>query len=390
MKTKIRKSIAFIILILTIFSTFSNIVLATEITSAEIKDGGDCGFHLQFWDTKQNAWSYIQTYFVSYTENGVEYPAYCLDVNLPGVGGDHGEYGVDISSVIDDVRLWRVAINSYPYQTPQSMGLENKFDAFVATKQAIYSILYGYDVESHFRGGDSRGVAIKNAMLRLVDIGRNGTQTPTNTNVQVNKIDGFYEDGNYYSQKYNIDSPVETSEYTIISTAGLPEGSKITDLSGNEKTTFVANEVFKVQVPKDKLSSDINVIINVKAKCKTYPVFYGKSKILGRQDYLLTYDPFGDVFGRANLDIQTNKASIKINKTDDETNEPIEGVTFQLSKEDGTVVANSTTNKMGVATFPDLYQGNYKLNEISTNPRYILNDRTFDVNVELDLCDSVK
>lgn len=53
MKVKMKKSIALIMLLLTIFSAFSNIVFAeTEITSAHLQDRGDCGYHLQFWDTK--------------------------------------------------------------------------------------------------------------------------------------------------------------------------------------------------------------------------------------------------------------------------------------------------------------------------------------------------
>ena len=54
-------------------------------------------------------------------------------------------------------------------------------------------------------------------------------------------------------------------------------------------------------------------------------------------------------------------------KNDVDTNQPIEGVTFQLTKKDGTVIANSTTNKNGEASFSNLYQGNYLLKEISTN-----------------------
>ena len=280
------------------------------------------------------------------------------------------------------MRLWRVAINGYPYQTPEAMGVADKYDAFVATKQAIYSIIYGTDANTYYNGGDARGVAIKNAIVRLVDIGRNGSQTPANTDVEVKKVDGFYEDGNFYSQNYRINAPVETSQYTITNTAGLPEGSKITDLSGNEKNTFGGNETFKVQIPKEKLNSDINCVINVKAKCKTYPVFYGKTTIAGTQDYLVTYDPFGDSVGRANMDIKTNTGIIQINKTDSETSQPIEGVTFQLTKEDGTVVANATTNSSGIAIFSGLYQNNYKLVEVSTNNNYVINKTIFDVNVE--------
>lgn len=98
----------------------------------------------------------------------------------------------------------------------------------------------------------------------------------------------------------------------------------------------------------------------------------------------MTYDPFGDVAGRADLNVKTNTGKIKIIKNDEDTNEPIQGVTFQLSKQDGTVIANATTNENGEATFPSLYQGNYILKEIATNDNYILSNAEFDVNVEFN------
>ena len=381
MKVKVKKFIAFLMLILTIFSVFSNTVFATEISSADLKYKGDCGYHLQYWD--KDHWSYIITSFVTYSENGKEYPAYCLNRELPGVGTEGTpDYSVNINSIIEDERLWRTVINGYPYQTPASMGVENEYDAFVATKQAIYSVIYGTDVESYYRGGDSRGVAIKNAIARLVDIGRNGTQTRYNTDVEVNKTGGFYEDGEYYSQNYNVNAPVEISQYTIINTAGMPDGARITDLSGNEKITFSGNETFKVMIPKAQLTKDINVTVSVKAKCKVYPVFYGATTIPGTQNYLVTYDPFGDVAGRANMNVATNTGKIEIVKTDDETFKPIEGVTFGLYKKDGTEVARATTNSEGVAVFQGLYQNDYVLKELETNKDYVLSKVEFDVNVE--------
>ncbi len=376
-----KKGIALLLLVLSLFSVFSNVFAATPISSALIKNGGDCGYHLQFWDTKQNAWSYIITTYVYYEEGGKQYPAYCLQSNLPGVG-QSSEYNVSVDDIINDVRLWRVAINGYPYQSPQSMGLENQYDAFVATKQAIYRVLDGRDPNTFYNGADARGQAIKNAIINLVNIGRNGTQTPVNTDVTTNKIGEFVEDGDYYSQEYSISSPVETSEYTITATNGLPNGSQITNMSNNVQSTFSGSEHFKVRIPKTSLSSDINVTIVLQAKCKTYPVFYGKTTVPGTQDYLLTFDPFGDVAGRADLNIKTNTGKIKIVKNDEDTNQPISGVTFQLLTKDGTVIANATTNERGEITFPNLYQNNYQLKEISTNDNYILNEMTFDVNVE--------
>lgn len=283
---------------------------------------------------------------------------------------------------MDDVRIWRVAINGYPYRSPEELGVYDKFDAFVATKQAIYSIIYGTDATTYYKGGDARGEAIKNVVVKLVDIGRNGSQTPVNTNITVEKVNSFYEDGIYYSQEYRINTPVETSQYTITQVSGIPEGAKITDLAGNEKTTFSGTENFKVQIPKDKLSSDINITINVKGKSKTYPVFYGATRIPGTQDYLVTYDAFGDTTGKTDLNIKTNTGKVQVIKTDDETFKPIENVTFGLYKKDGTEVARATTNSKGIVEFKNLYQNSYVLKELSTNNNYILSKVEFDVNVE--------
>ena len=380
-----KKCVALLLILLAILPTFSNYALAaTEISSALVKNGGDCGYHLQFFDTKQNAWSYIITHYAYYEHDGKQYPAYCLDKDSPGVGTPEAgnQYTVNVNDVINDVRIWRIAINSYPYQTPESLGVENYLDAFVATKQAIYCIIYNREPSTYFKGGDARGEAIKNAIVRLVDIGRNGSQTPVNTDITTNKIGTFKEDGEYYSQEYSVNSPVETSQYIIKNTNGLPNGSKITNMSNNEQNTFSGNEHFKVRVPKSQITTNLDITILLQAKCKNYPVFYGKSTVPGTQDYLLTFDPFGDITGVAKLNVKVNTGKIKIVKNDMDTNKPIEGVTFQLSKKDGTVIANSTTNSNGESTFTNLYPGSYVLKEISTNANYILNEKAFDINVE--------
>ena len=157
----------------------------------------------------------------------------------------------------------------------------------------------------------------------------------------------------------------------------MPSGAIITDVNGTQKATFTGSENFKVKIPISQMNKDINIVLRIRGKADTYPVFYGKTRIAGTQDYALAFDPLGDVYGVTNLDIQTNTGKLQINKTDDETGNPISGITFQLTKQDGTVVANATTNDKGIATFSGLYQGDYKLKEISTNEKYILNTSTY-------------
>ena len=391
MKNKIiKRFVAITMILITLISTFSNVVFATEINSAHLQNKGDVEYHLQYWNESKNAWYYIITTFVTYTENGKEYPAYCVNKEYPGVG-EESDYSVDVNAsvtdVLGDVRIWRTIINGYPYKSASELGVANDLEAFQATKQAVYCILYNYDPATRYRGSeqgaDARGSAIKNAIVKMVNEGRYGSQTPAEPDITLRKSGELYEDGNYYTQKVNVSSKVEMANYYITSVNNLPSGTIITNSNGNQTNSFNGNESMYVKIPKSQMGQDINnAVINVQGKVKTYPVFYGKTRKQGTQNYALTFDPFGDGVGRIVLNAKTNTGKIQINKTDSETSQPISGVTFQLRNEDGSVVANATTNENGIANFTGLYQRNYKLVELSTNQNYVLNKATFDVNVE--------
>lgn len=377
---KIKRIIAVVILVILLLSSVQNVAQAVTLKQdVNIYQIGKCDYTLQY-KRPDGVWSYITCTYVVYQENGKTYPAYCLNRELDGVG-EIDNYDVNLEKLIDDVRLWRVAINGFPYKSAAELGVYNDYDAFLATKQAIYSILYDWDVETRFRGGNERGVKVHEAMKKMVYEGRYGTYTPQSANVKVDKTGELKDEGDYYSQEYTVSSLVEMSQYTITNIINCPNGAYITDMSNNSKTTFNAGEHFKLRIPKNAISNDINVRINVQTKCKTYPIFFGKTYLEGTQDYLIITDPFGDEVGQATLNIKTNTGKVIVNKTDDETKEPIEGVTFGLYKTDGTEVARATTDSKGVAIFANLYQNNYVLKEISTNEKYILNTMEFDVNV---------
>ena len=293
-----------------------------------------------------------------------------------------GDYGVTVDSVLDNVAVWRTVINGYPYKSAWELGVEDDDDAFLATKQAIYCVLYGLDT-SRYRGGDEKGQKIADAIVRITNEGRYGSWQPSDPQITLSNEGNMYEDGNYYTQKVNVSSSVDMANYTITATANLPAGTIMTNGNGTETNYFNGNESLYVKVPKSQMNNNISgAIINVQGKCKTYPVFYGATTVPGTQNYALTYDPFGDGVGRGTLDIKTNTGKIKINKTDDETHEPVSGVTFQLSKRDGTVIGSATTNENGEAYFNDLFQGDYVLKESATNKDYVINNAEFEVNVE--------
>ncbi len=375
------KIIYILLLIIYLINSFSGIVSAVQIDSAQILDFGECERHLQFWDTKQNAWSDLITHYVGYNYQGKTHPAYCLDGNKHGVG-DEAPYTVDISTLLDRVDVWRTITAGFPYKTASQMGCSTDEDAFVATKQAVYSVLYGYNPETRYHGKDTRGEQIKNAIINLVNEGRNGSRTPQSANVTINRQGDLVKNGDYCYQEMSVSSFVNMGEYTITATNGLPEGSKIVDMNNQEKGTFSGNEHFKIAIPTDKVKNDINVTISARAKCETYPIFYGVAPNSSWQDYALTFDPMADEQGITEFTINTHKSTIKIIKQDAEFNYyKVPGVVFNFRYEDGENIGNYTTDQNGEITVERLRPGTIIAKEIQTNENYILNANEQKINL---------
>ena len=74
----------------------------------------------------------------------------------------------------------------------------------------------------------------------------------------------------------------------------------------------------------------------------------------------------------------TVKKHFGIYKIDNETKRPVPGVTFEIWK-DGTLLGTYTTDEHGRIWLPYAEPGTYQAKEISTDPRYVLNETTFTI-----------
>lgn len=312
-KTILQKLICSLLILIMTIGYFPINAFATDISEANMYSDHECGHHLQFWNAERNAWSYVTTTFVVYNYNGREYPCYCLNREKEGVSTDFS-YTVNINSVLDREDIWRTIIHGYPYASASSLGVANDDDAFVATKHAVYSVLYGIDVDNYYRGGDARGDQIMNAIRYLVNEGRNGSARRTDPNVTLNRVGTFKldTDNNYYSQEYSVSTNVASSEYTVTDILGFPSGTIVTDMGNNQTSTFSADSHFKVLVPVSALENEISGTIVANARCKSYPIFYGNSPSPDLQNYAVTFDPYSVSGGRSSFNARvTGMAGIK-------------------------------------------------------------------------------
>ena len=308
---KKRKIISILLILIIIFSNFQNIALAKMIGGAKnLTSLGACRRNIEFKFSV--GWSVVKGDYIAYVEDGKQYAAYCI---MPGIDGvdELGDYTVDITKVLEDEKLYRVIVNGFPYKTAEELGVENDYDAYMATKQAIKCILVDRDVRSNYRGKDEAGKKVVDLMERLVDIGRNGTQRYQEADLKISKNGTLQEEGNYYTQLFSVSSSVDISNYDIVATANMPAGAFIANINNQEKTSFAGNENFKLVIPKSSMTNDFDVAINIMGKCRTYPVLYGKTRIADSQDYAVATDPYGDYSNIITASYKLNTGSIKVN-----------------------------------------------------------------------------
>lgn len=385
---KARKVISIILLIFILINVIQNPVQAMSIPmkDAYIEDLGECERHLQYWKESAGVWSYIITTMVGYRIDGDLHYAYCMQRERKGVGGEQEGYNVNVNQMLQTSEVWRAIINGFPYKTANELGVENEQDAFVATKQAIYSVMYDWDVETRYRGADERGWQIVEAIKNIVNNARNGTDTPNKTNIlKIEKVGEFKkESAEYYSQEFKVNSTVEMTDYIITDIQNLPEGSYSTDINNTPKIKFSNKENFKIFIPTNKILGNLEGNIKISGKLKTYPVFYGESFDEQHQDYALTYSAYEDIGAEISLKIDAYKSKLTIYKTDSETNKPIENVEFNVKYEDGTNIGNYKTDKNGAIKITNLRQGKVIVTEIKTQEKYVLDESKKEITLRYE------
>ena len=324
----------------------------------------------------------LKTAHAVYQENGVEYPVYCLNVDLQGVGDKVATYNTTNQGKITDVNLWRVIINGYPYKSLQELGVASEEEAYIATKQSIYCYLFNRVVEK-YTGVNEAGNRVKNAIATILKNAQDSTEEIGETKVEVVQPENWTVEKNYIVKEYEVKSNINISKY-IIKLENQPKGTKITDSQNNEKQEFISSEKFKILIPISSLTKSGQFKINITSQLETKPVFYGKAPSSDLQDYALT------AFSYENKDIELlqeyepNETEIKIEKQDEETKEMLKGAKFEILDENKKLIKVVETDKNGKIELKQIMPGIYYIREIEAPEGYELNTELRKVQISFN------
>lgn len=329
----------------------------------------------------------IHTHLAVYKKDGKEYPAYCMDRELPGVEIGRTQT-VDVKQLVNNVMVWRAIINGYPYKSISELGCNTEEEAYLATKQAVYCMLTNRDVNEYSAIGEA-GERTLNALKTIVNNARNSNQTKVSSELTVNEQEKLWKidnlDGKYISKTFSVTANTSMSKYTVNVKNLNIEGYKLVDQNNKEKTEFTNSEKFKILIPIQEVKQDGNFSIEVSAQVATKPVFYGESRDSGLQSYALTGYTYEDGTGSKKVYYTKNETKIIITKTDDKTGKKLEGVEFELlDKDQNKIYTEITTNKDGIATIDNLLPGIYYIKETRTLEGYQLYSKLIKVELELN------
>ena len=384
---KIKKyiKVTFIVLAIIVlnFLNFTNSVIASNLDIANVQAIGDCGSLLKYKGI------IVKTTYIAYEDNGKLYPAYCMDKTKPGA--EEGSYTVSIDKAIQDVRLWKIITNGYPYKTIEELGVASKEEAFTATKHAIYSYIHGNQLSDYTPIGEA-GQRTLNAMYKIINDANNSKEVQISNQVDIQRLQEYWEQDNvelhYVSKRYKVNANTRIDNYKVQVTdenGQIIDGIKITDENNNTKTEFNANEIFKILIPIKSMTEDKTIQIHIETKIETKPILYGRAPNSNLQDYALTADTYEDGTGNIKDNYSRNETKIIIEKQDKETKQKLQGVEFQLLDENKNVLyTNLQTGSDGRIKIENIIPGTYYIKETRTVSGYEIYEDLIEVNVNLN------
>ena len=324
----------------------------------------------------------IKTAHAVYEENGKQYPAYCLNKDLQGVGENIGSYQLTNEEKITDVGLWRVIINGYPYKSLEELGVANEEEAYIATKQSIYCYIYNRGTEKYSGIGDS-GARTVNAMNIILENAKKSTENMGEQNIQITQSDEWRKENDYITKEYQIASDINISKYSI-KLENEPEGCKIVDLQNQEKSEFNSDEKFKISIPIKSLQESGVFKIKIETQMETKPIFYGKAPSSNLQDYALTAYSYETVNTELVQNYGKNETELTIEKQDDKTNKKLKGATFEILDENKNVVKTGETDEKGQIILGKILPGTYYIREIKAPEGYQVNDEVQKIDIDFN------
>ena len=336
-----------------------------------------------------------------------EVPAYCVNPTTPGVPqtvapGESIKYLAEEKA--SDPKVVGIISNGYPHRSLGELKLDNKYQAYYATKMALWCyLLPNWNINNLKVAPGLTGSELdigKRILAAAKDIYKRGTtynymlsprMTATaETSVAYPVTIGGEE---YRQQVFTVWSETWVYDYDVAVSfsdpASVPAGTKIVDMENNEISAVTTQPTgdgyagqFKVLYPADSVAGQSgNVQLSLSAPVAQYAAMYAICQEKDRYGELQNY--ICDLDNNVRLDLAAvssysdsgqpdpDETALKIVKLEEGTKTPLEGAVFSVYDPEGRKVGSYSTLADGTVTIPLTLEGHYTVTE-EIPPRYHL------------------
>ncbi len=420
-----KRLISLLLVLLTALALLPTTSLAADtveeaLGEVDIYNGGT---ELSYLSINGTVRTLIYTYF-NYTDaKGVlkEVPAYCVNPNTKGVPqtvakGESIQYIANERS--SDPKVVGIISNGYPHRSLGELKLDNKQQAYYATKMALWCYLLpnwniaNLKVNSSLTGGE---LEIANRILAAAkDIYKRGTTynymltpkmtaTPDKSVAYAVTINGV----EYKQQVFTLWSETWVYDYDISiafsDPSEAPSGARIVDENNNDITKVSAEWVgdgygasFKVLYPVSSIEGQSGTVqLSFEADVAQYAAMYAVcaevDKYGNLQNYICDLDnsrhmelaAVSSYYDNTDSSIPEGETALKIVKLEEGTEIPLEGAVFSVYDPEGEKVGSFSSTPDGTVTIPLTLEGHYTVTE-EIPPKYHLLPDTRTQHVEVE------
>lgn len=420
-----KRLISLLLVLITVLGLLPNAALAADSEEAALGevDIYNGGYELAYLSINGTVRTQDYTYFKYTDAKGVlkEVPAYCVNPNTKGVPqtvapGESIQYIANERS--SDPKVVGIISNGYPHRSLGELKLDNKYQAYYATKMALWCyLLPNWNIANLKVAPGLTGLELERGEKILAaakDIYKRGTTynymltpkmtaTPDKSVAYAVTIDGKA----YKQQVFTLWSETWVYDYDISISfsdpSEAPSGTRIVDENNNDITKVSAEWVgdgygakFKVLYPLDSIEGQSGTVqlsfeANVAQYAAMYAVCAEVDKYGNLQNYICDLDnsrhmelaAVSAYYDSTDSSIPEDETALKIVKLEEGTEIPLEGAVFSVYDPEGEKVGSFSSTPDGTVTIPLTLEGHYTVTE-EIPPKYHLLPEVRTQHVEVE------
>ncbi|MCI9403659.1 MAG: Cys-Gln thioester bond-forming surface protein [Oscillospiraceae bacterium] len=405
----------FLLAVITALSLIPTVAFAASseqeaLGEIDIYSGGDAYSYLSINGSVQ---TFLYTYYNYVSANGQvkEIPAYCVNPNLYGVP-QTVEKGESIKYIANekasDPKVMGIIANGYPCRSLAELKLDNKEQAYYATKAALWCyIIPNWNINSmkinpSLTGDEKvRGEKILAAAKDIYQRGTlwndtyepNLTVTPDRATAYPVTINGKA----YKQQVFTVWSETWICNYKVdvafADSGAVPAGTRIVNMNNQDITSITTTDVgdgyggqFKVLYPADAVDGKSGTAqFTLRTEVYSYGIYYAicaeKDKYGNLQNYMCDTDPtvpmaLSGLSSYSTSETVKMETGLTIIKKETGTDQPLSGALFEIIDPNGATVGIFSSNDDGEINVPLALAGNYTVIERQSAPNHKLGENT--------------